>query len=543
MTVMVLPHTGTVVKPASVDTVEGLVPLGKKKLFLSYGRGESTEFARWIKSNLEACGFICWMDEIDIPSASQWQSEIAEGVLGCDCLVAVLNKKYLSSIYCSNELAMAQSEGKIIAPILFRDFQFTALSPSLRFCLASVNCVPFPSKSTDSTKLETLVAGIANSLHVTSHDILKKKSRQRRDQSAVEYDGFVSYRVWCESNVAEKLFLSLKCEGLHIFWDKECLQDGADWEECFKEGLTKSRKVIALISEKALDGFCDKALTGQDNVLMEWELAVDKLEAGESDYIVPVLVGEYISLADGSKELKKFGAFGGVAGKPWPDEFSMTCKTRTIKQTMQKLFKIQGIHLDPEKVSAVSKDIQAALVPSDEHGTSSAHVKLLQVSNQTDKFQKVLDAAEDKRWKIQKIIGQGTFGAVYKAHDKALRTVALKAMWAHPSVGTFTAKERRLMRREMVAMQRIIHPNVVRLYESHFSFNGAAFWLVLEFVKGDNLRQILSAGGPWAVKEAILCARQCLDAIAYLHSMNIIHRDIKPENSKKLLCDLYVICK
>jgi hypothetical protein len=95
---------------------------------------------------------------------------------------------------------------------------------------------------------------------------------------------------------------------------------------------------------------------------MEWELAVDKLEAGESDFIVPVLVGEYISLADGSKALKKFGAFGGVAGKPWPDEFSTTCKTRTIKQTMQKLFKIQGIHLDPEKVSAASKDIQAALV-------------------------------------------------------------------------------------------------------------------------------------------------------------------------------------
>jgi hypothetical protein len=156
--------------------------------------------------------------------------------------------------------------------------------------------------------------------------------------------------------------LSLKCEGLNIFWDKECLEDGAPWEECFKEGLKKSRKVITLISEKALGGFCDKALTGQDNVLMEWELAVDKLEAGESEYIVPVLVGEYISLADGSKALKKFGAFCGVAGKPWPDKLSTTCKTRTIKQTMQKLFQIQGIHLDPERISTASKDIQAALV-------------------------------------------------------------------------------------------------------------------------------------------------------------------------------------
>jgi hypothetical protein len=47
------------------------------------------------------------MDEIDIPSASMWQSKIAEGIVSCDALVAVLNKKYVDSIYCCNELVSA----------------------------------------------------------------------------------------------------------------------------------------------------------------------------------------------------------------------------------------------------------------------------------------------------------------------------------------------------------------------------------------------------------------------------------------------------
>ena len=77
------------------------------KLFLSYGRGESTEFTRWLSTRLTENGFQCWMDEIDIPSASMWQSKIAEGIVSCDALVAVLNKKYVDSIYCCNELVSA----------------------------------------------------------------------------------------------------------------------------------------------------------------------------------------------------------------------------------------------------------------------------------------------------------------------------------------------------------------------------------------------------------------------------------------------------
>lgn len=110
--------------------------------------------------------------------------------------------------------------------------------------------------------------------------------------------------------------------------------------------------MVAFVSERAIDGIADKSLTGQDNVLKEWELAVDKLDAN-SKYIVPVLVGEYVDIDIGSaggssssgKALKKFNAFGGLRGKPWPAQHSTTCATRTVKDTMGKFFAIQVLVL------------------------------------------------------------------------------------------------------------------------------------------------------------------------------------------------------
>jgi serine/threonine protein kinase len=178
----------------------------------------------------------------------------------------------------------------------------------------------------------------------------------------LSYHGFISYRVWCDSDVAEKLFLSLEREGLKIFWDKQCLKDGQKWEDGFMQGLQKSKRVVALISEKTLKGIADKACTQPDNVLKEWEAAVDKFEL-DSKYIVPVLIGEYVKVADSNGEaLKRFGSFGGIPGKPWPDSCSTTCKDRTIKQLMAKLFSIQGIHLDPKDIATASKRIHDALL-------------------------------------------------------------------------------------------------------------------------------------------------------------------------------------
>jgi hypothetical protein len=176
------------------------------------------------------------------------------------------------------------------------------------------------------------------------------------------YDGFLSYRVWCDKDTTEKLFYALERKGLRIFWDKECLKSGAPWEEGFVTGLKRSKRVVVLISEKSLEGIADNALAHQDNVLKEIELAVDQLES-DSSYVLPLLVGEYKD----ATLLKKFSAFGGLSGRPWPDEFSTTCSTRTINQTMSALFSVQGIHVDPDDISTSCDLIYTALAQDGLH--------------------------------------------------------------------------------------------------------------------------------------------------------------------------------
>ena len=118
---------------------------------------------------------------------------------------------------------------------------------------------------------------------------------------------------------------------------------------------------MLLVSNKAVENIVTggKAVARQDNLLKEWELAVDKL-ARDPLHIVPVLIGEYVQAGMGmgigarrgsSPQLyQKFSAFGGLPARTldfgqdrgWPDAHSVTCKTRTIKQTMSALFKING---------------------------------------------------------------------------------------------------------------------------------------------------------------------------------------------------------
>ena len=159
---------------------------------------------------------------------------------------------------------------------------------------------------------------------------------------AYEYDAFLSYRVWCDADVVEKVYWILTSKGLRVFWDKQCLVPGAPWEDGFVQGLKRSRHVVAFVSEQAVMGIADGTAAQQpDNVLKEWELAVDKLTTGQRTYIVPVLLGRYVSVAKGGEALQKFGAFGEFNSNSWPAAHSTTCRTRTICDTMQQLFSVQ----------------------------------------------------------------------------------------------------------------------------------------------------------------------------------------------------------
>jgi len=131
------------------------------------------------------------------------------------------------------------------------------------------------------------------------------------------------------------------------------------------------------------------------------------------------------------------------------------------------------------------------------------------------------------RYRIVKRVGQGGFGAVYRAWDLSLlQPVALK----ENSGGGMEAQ--RQFEREAQLLAGLRHANLPRVID-HFVLPGQGQYLVMDFVEGKSLSDLLvERGGPLDEAEVLPWIRQVADALEYLHTRTppIIHRDIKPDN-------------
>lgn len=132
------------------------------------------------------------------------------------------------------------------------------------------------------------------------------------------------------------------------------------------------------------------------------------------------------------------------------------------------------------------------------------------------------------RYRIDETLGKGGMGAVYRAHDINLGVdIAVKE-------NLFTSEEyARQFRREATILASLRHPNLPRVTD-HFVVQGEGQYLVMDFVEGEDLREILEREGPVSVAKALPWFVEVADALAYLHSRTpvILHRDIKPGNIK-----------
>jgi serine/threonine protein kinase len=126
---------------------------------------------------------------------------------------------------------------------------------------------------------------------------------------------------------------------------------------------------------------------------------------------------------------------------------------------------------------------------------------------------------------ILEILGQGGMGVVYKARQKALgRLVALKILAVDPDAGATFAER---FAREARALASLSYPTLVTVFD--FGRAGPHYYLMMEYVDGANLRQLIRAGRI-APREALGIVAQVCDALQFAHDEGIIHRDIKPEN-------------
>ncbi|MBN1946328.1 MAG: serine/threonine protein kinase [Bradymonadales bacterium] len=128
---------------------------------------------------------------------------------------------------------------------------------------------------------------------------------------------------------------------------------------------------------------------------------------------------------------------------------------------------------------------------------------------------------------IQKVLGQGGMGSVYLArHTSIDQSVAIKVL--HPS----SAEDIELVKRfnrEAKAIARLSHPNIIRVFLFGHTEDDLVY-LVIEYVEGLSLRQLLEREKSIPELRAIYIVKQVLAALCEAHHLGIIHRDLKPDN-------------
>jgi len=131
------------------------------------------------------------------------------------------------------------------------------------------------------------------------------------------------------------------------------------------------------------------------------------------------------------------------------------------------------------------------------------------------------------RYRIEKMLGEGGFGAVYKATQLAVnRSVALKIMKSELATDL---KEVARFQQEARALASLKNPHIVTLIDFGQA-DGGHLYLVMDFCDGMPLNAALKAKGRMKAERVVDLGLQMLDGLAEAHALGIVHRDLKPEN-------------
>ena len=132
------------------------------------------------------------------------------------------------------------------------------------------------------------------------------------------------------------------------------------------------------------------------------------------------------------------------------------------------------------------------------------------------------------RYRLDRRLGSGGMSTVFLALDRVLeRAVAVKLLAEHLAEDeAFVAR----FRREALAAAKLIHPNIVQVYDSGADPESGRHYIVMEFVEGRSVAEMLREFDRLPVDEAVDIIAQACNGLAYAHRHGVIHRDVKPGN-------------
>jgi eukaryotic-like serine/threonine-protein kinase len=143
------------------------------------------------------------------------------------------------------------------------------------------------------------------------------------------------------------------------------------------------------------------------------------------------------------------------------------------------------------------------------------------------------------QYTIESVLGQGGFGITYLARDLNSRQVAIKTLNDAIQNDPNFPKLHDDFQKEAKRLYQCAHPNIVKIYDLFleenlflgvFSNGKPLLCMVMEYIRGNNLWEVVETCGALPEAKALKYIKQVCEVLKFIHTKNILHRDIKPNN-------------
>lgn len=191
----------------------------------------------------------------------------------------------------------------------------------------------------------------------------------------------------------------------------------------------------------------------------------------------------------------------------------------------QKAFQMQDTMAD-DQIGKLSEDDSEELIATEIMPQSQTQARLAKERIVSEIQKKFTGIVLNDRFQTTQLVGLGGMGAVFKARDHETgRSVAVKFI-RDPNK---ESENYQRFEREVLIASVFRHPNVVGVHDAGEDEEGVSF-LIMDFVAGDSLEEVLKLEGRIEAKRMFILFRELMTGLQYVHQLKIVHRDLKPAN-------------